>query len=166
MVCEYFPVFCRLLSQSVDWPTSLDSVAWAGHEWDTIVTMDAAHLCSDLDSFRGFIYKPLTSGRCGSGFLPVFCRDVHFPSIIAEGNVFSSLCSLLALDLGNVGLLLRSNTWTESSFSDLTVQLEAQFIQKRKAACWLTCHFISHQTAVLTRMSWLLRLSQCIHECN
>lgn len=59
---------------------------------------------------------------------------MHFPSIIVEDNIFSSLCFLLALDLGNVGLFLRSNTCTESSFSDLTVQLEAQFIQKRKAA--------------------------------
>lgn len=65
----------------------------------------------------------------------VFCRDVHFPSIIVEDAIFSSLCFLLASDLGNVGLFLQSNTRTESSFSDLTAQLEAQFIQKRKAAC-------------------------------
>lgn len=33
----------------------------------------------------------------------VFSRDVHFPSITVEDAIFSSLCFLLASDLGNVG---------------------------------------------------------------
>lgn len=98
--------------------------------------MDAVHLCCYLDSFRGFIYKPLTRVRCGSGFLCVFCRDVHFPSIIVEDDLFLTMLSSCFWPR-KCGFISTEQYRTESSFSDLTVQLEAQFIQKRKAACWL-----------------------------